>query len=157
LLIIGVRNVAQQVPECGEAVAWLIGKIGPNEKRGLVLRGQEDRQRPASRSLSQQLMGRLIDLVQVRPLLPVHLDIDVELIHQLCGLRIIERLMGHHVTPVAGRVANGEQDRAPRTPGQGEGLLAPLVPVDRIVSVLQQVGAGCLCEMVFFHAGLVRG
>src|SRR3712207_8261525 len=48
----------------------------------------------------------------------------------------------HHVAPVAGGVADGDQhgDGAPL--GLPEGLVAPRPPVDRVLRVLQQVGRG---------------
>src|SRR5690606_11467358 len=52
----------------------------------------------------------------------------------------LERLVGHHVAPVARRVADREQHRHVPPPRLGERLVAPGVPVDRVVGVLAQVG-----------------
>ena len=49
--------------------------------------------------------------VEVGPLLAVHLDADEVLVHQRRGRLVLERLALHHVAPVAGRVADAEQDR----------------------------------------------
>ena len=54
---------------------------------------------------------------------------------------VLERLALHHVAPVAGGVADREQDRLVLRAGARERLLAPRVPVDRIVRVLEQVRA----------------
>ena len=45
------------------------------------------------------------------------------------------------MTPMAGGVANTEQDRQIALLGRGECLLAPLEPVDRVVLVLEEIGA----------------
>ena len=54
---------------------------------------------------------------------------------------VLERLVGHHVAPVARRVPDREQDRLVLGPRRGERVLAPRVPVDRVVGVLAQVRA----------------
>ena len=61
---------------------------------------------------------------------------------------VLERLVLHHVAPVAGRVADREQDRPVLLAGAGERLVAPGVPVDRVLGVLEQVGAGLRGEPV---------
>ena len=67
----------------------------------------------------------------------------------LADFRILEGLMRHHMTPVAGRVADRDQQRPVRL---ARAVAAPQsphgLPVDRIVSVLQQVGRGLLREPV---------
>ena len=52
------------------------------------------------------------------------------------------------MAPVAGRVADREQDRPVLLAGAGQRLLAPRVPVDRVVPVLEQVRAGLAREAV---------
>ena len=61
---------------------------------------------------------------------------------------ILERLALHHVTPVAGGVADRQQQRLVLGAGPGERLLAPRIPVDRVVGVLEQVRAGLVGEAV---------
>jgi hypothetical protein len=81
--------------------------------------------------------------VEVRALLAVDLDVDEQLVHHRGGGRILEALVGHHVAPVAGRVADREQDGAVVLPaGLVKRCGIPRVPVDRIVCMLQQVGTG---------------
>src|SRR3546814_16856067 len=60
----------------------------------------------------------------------------------------LERLVGHHVAPVAGRVADRQQDRDVALAGRRERLLTPGVPIDRVVGVLSQVRAGLVREAV---------
>src|SRR6185312_5371031 len=66
-------------------------------------------------------------------------------------VRRFEALVRHHMAPVAGGVADREQDRPVGAPGLGQRLLAPRPPMHRVVGVLQQVGAGLGAEAV--HAG----
>ena len=69
---------------------------------------------------------------------------------------VLERLALHHVAPVAGRVADREEDRLVLRPGLLQRLLAPGIPVHRVVGVLQQVGAGRRRQSVgVFRRGLV--
>ena len=73
-----------------------------------------------------------VDPVHVGPLLAVDLDVDEALVHQRRDLRVLERLVRHHVAPVAGRVADREQDRLVLGPRLRERLVAPREPVDRV-------------------------
>jgi hypothetical protein len=78
-----------------------------------------------------------VDRVHVRALFPVDLDVHEALVHQLRGLGILERLVCHHVAPVARRVPDGEEHGLVLGAGELEGLLTPLVPVDGVVRVLE--------------------
>ena len=129
---------AQQVGEGRQAVAGFLGEIGAAEERHLV-RGQKHGQRPAAAATGQHLVGQLIDAVQVRPFLAIDLDVDEQAVHHRRRGGVLEGLVRHHVAPVAGRVANGKQDRLVLRARQGQRRVAPGVPVDRVVGVLQQV------------------
>ena len=85
---------------------------------------------------------RLVDLVEVRPLLAVDLDVDEQLVHQRRGLGVREALLVHHVAPVAGGVADGEQNRLVRLARLCQRFVAPGAPMHRIVLVQEQIGAG---------------
>src|SRR5262249_51508072 len=61
---------------------------------------------------------------------------------EACDPGILERFAFHDVAPVAGRVADREQDGFVLGSGAGEGFLAPGGPVDRVVRVLEKVGTG---------------
>ena len=80
-------------------------------KKGRSVRREEHRQRPSSRATGQHLMGALVDLVEVRPLLPVDLYIHEQAVHHCRGVGVLERLMCHHMAPVARRIADGQEDR----------------------------------------------
>jgi hypothetical protein len=79
-------------------------------------------------------------VVEIGALLPVDLDVDEELVHGRRDGLVLERLVLHHVAPVARRVADGEEDGFVLRLRLVQGLGAPGVPVDGVVRVLEQVG-----------------
>ena len=113
----------------------------------LALGRHEDRHGPAAVA-GEQLDGGHVDLVHVGALLAVHLDGYEVLVQDIGGFLVLERFALHHVTPVTGGVAHAEEDGFAAGPGLGEGLVAPGVPVHRVVLVLEQVGAGLGGEAV---------
>src|SRR5918993_2361291 len=88
------------------------------------------------------LGGLHVDSVDVRSLLPVHLDRHKLIVDQLCNVGVLEGLVGHDVAPVACGIADGEKDWDVAGGGLGKGLVAPRPPVHRIVRMLQQIGTG---------------
>src|SRR4029079_9466675 len=70
------------------------------------------------------------------------------LVHQRRGVLVLERLVRHHVTPVTGRVTDGEKNRLLFCPRARECLFSPWLPVHRIVCVLKEVRARLLSETV---------
>ena len=64
--------------------------------------------------------------------------------------------LAHHVAPVAGCVADRDEQRHVATPSFGEGLVAPLVPVDRVVGVLEQVRGRGISQPVHGPQPLTR-
>ena len=136
----GLRDVQHQLPEV------IPGEVGAAEER-LLVRRHEHRHRPAA--LAGHGLGRgHVDRVHVGSLLPVHLDRDHVLVEYRRRLGVLERLVRHHVTPVAGGVAHREQDGDVPPGGLGEGLVAPRPPVHRVVRVLEQVGARRIAQPV---------
>src|SRR5579884_3904650 len=152
-LPVGVRHRLQHLPEGGQPVARLRREVRAAEER-LPLRGEEDGERPAR--LAGEGGDRLqVHGVDVRPLLPIDLDADEELVHQ-GGRRLVgERLPLHHVTPVARRVADRDEQRPVLRPRPLERLRSPRVPVHRVVGVLEEVGARLVREAV--HAPTLAG
>ena len=122
----------------GRAVRLRGREVGAAEERAAVGR-EEHGHRPAALA-GHGLDGLHVDGVDVGPLLAVDLDVDEQLVHHRGGVLVLERLVGHDVAPVAGRVADREQDGLVLGAGPGERLVAPRVPVDRVVGVLAQVG-----------------
>ena len=133
----GERRPAGQVPrrEVGAAV------------ERTAIGGEEDAHRPTA-GAGHRLDGLHVDGVDVGPLLPVDLDRDEGRCQQAGHAGVLEGLVGHHVAPVAGRVADGQEDRLVLGGGLGERLLTPRVPVDRVVPVLFQVGGELTCGCV---------
>ena len=110
----------QQLREGRQPVARLRREVGAGVE-GPALVVEEDGHRPAA--VPGQADGGLhVDRVDVGPLLAVDLDADEALVHQCRDRLVLERLVRHDVAPVAGRVADRQEDRArraaapPRTP-----------------------------------------
>ena len=89
-----------------------------------------------------------VDGVDIGALLAVDLDRDEPVVHEARGFGVFEGLVLHHVTPVARRVPDREQDRLILSLCARERLVAPGVPVDGVVRVLQEVGARFACKTV---------
>jgi len=148
-LVVGVRDGDEQLPESRQAVPRLGREVGAAEER-LADRREENRHRPAAVP-GHRHDGVHVERIEIRPFLPVDLDVDEALVHQRRSLLVLERLVRHHMAPVAGRVADREQDRLVLGAGQLARLLAPWVPVHGILGVLEQVGRGLVREPV--HPG----
>ncbi len=94
--------------------------------------------RPPSRA-GRGLHERHVHAIDVRPLLAIDLDRDEMAIEDLRHLGVLEALVLHHVAPVAGRVADRQEDRLVLAARPLEGVVAPRIPVNRIVLVLKEV------------------
>ena len=122
------------------------GIVGSPIER-LAARRQEDGHRPAA--VPRQRLYRLhVEGVEVGALLAIDLDRHEQVVDQGGGRLVLERLVGHDVAPVAGRIADREEDRLVLGPREGERLLAPRIPIDRVVPVLEQIGARLVGEVV---------
>ncbi len=134
-------DVAQGVEHRGERRASLV--VGRREVRAPVerasVRGQEDAHGPAART-GHGLDGLHVDGVDVGPFLTVDLDAHEAVVEPGRHHRVLERFVGHDMAPVAGRVADGQEDGLVLLGGPGERLGAPGIPVDRIGGVLAQIG-----------------
>src|SRR4051812_35238623 len=73
------RDLPEELHEARPAVSRLLWKIRPAPER-LAIGRQEHGERPAA-LLSEQLQRAHIDMVDIRPLLAIDLDIDEELVH----------------------------------------------------------------------------
>ena len=120
--------------------------VGAAEER-LLLGREEDRHRPAALA-GHGLHGLHVDLVQVGPLFAIDLDADEIAVQEFRDRRVLETLVGHHVAPVAGRIADREEDRLLLRAGTLQRLRAPGMPIDGVLGVLQQVRADFLTELV---------
>jgi hypothetical protein len=135
------RLVAMQLARALEQLQEPVARqVGGAEER-LPVGGEQHGHRPAAAAVHR--LHRLhVDEVDVRSLLAVDLDAHVVLVEDARHLLVLERLALHHVAPVTGGVADREQDRLALAPRALERLVAPRVPVDRVVGVLEQVRAG---------------
>ncbi len=131
----GGFHLDQHVRESGPAVARLLREIGAAPK-GLAVGRQDHRQGPTA-LLSHGCQRGHIDLVDIGAFLAVYLDVDVEPVHQLRDLVVLEAFMRHDVAPVAGGVADRQEDRPVERAGGLQCRFVPGLPVDRIVLVLQ--------------------
>ena len=148
-------NLRQEFDEAGHAVTRGFRKIGAAEIRRLIGQ-QKHRQRPAAVALRQHGVCRLINLIEVGALFAVHFDVDEELVHERGDSGVLERFVHHHMAPVAGRVAHRQQDRFVLCARQIQRFFAPCVPVNGVVGVLLQIGAGFAGETVR-HGCLLAG
>ena len=148
VLAVAVRfsDGLEDAGEGGQAAAVVGREVGAGVER-LAVGREEHRHRPAAMA-GHRLHRAHVDGVDIRALFAVDLDVDEELVHERGDLLVLERLALHHVAPVAGGVADAEEDRLVLAPRAGEGLLAPGVPVDGVVFVLEKVGAGLARESV---------
>ena len=93
-------------------------------------------------------MGQLVDAVEVGPLLAIDLHVHEPAVHQFRGGLVLERLVRHHVAPVAGAVADGEQDRPVGFARFSERRFVPGLPVDGVVGVLPKVQGSLVAQSI---------
>ncbi len=101
--------------------------------------------------LAQGMEGIHVDLVDIGALLAVDLDIDEMLVHELSNLGILETLMGHYMAPVTSGITDRQKHRLVLCTGTGEGIVAPRLPMNRVVSMLEKVWAGFVPEKILVH------
>ena len=127
-------------------MAGLVGKVRAAVER-LALWRQEHAHRPTA-AAGHVLHGSHIDGVEVGPLLAIDLDGHEICVQEARRALVLERLALHHMAPVARRIADRQEDRLVLSVRPRQSLRAPWVPVDRVVRVLEQVGAGLAGESV---------
>src|SRR3954467_4119194 len=88
LALVGMGDSTQEVDKAGTTEARLLGKVGPTPER-LGLRRQKHGQGPAT-PFAHGLERTRVDVVDIRPLLPVNLDVDEERVHHRCDLWILK-------------------------------------------------------------------
>ena len=141
-----LRDRLQQLPEARDPVTRLRREVRARVERSPVGR-QEHRGRPAA--LAGHRHARVHrQRVDVGALLPVDLHVHEEVVHDLRRRGVGERLVLHHVAPVARAVADRDEERPVLGPRSLERLVAPRVPVDRVRGVLEEVRAGRAGEAV---------
>src|SRR5262245_6540172 len=121
--------------------------------KGLSVGRQEHRQGPTSTD-PEHLHHMLVDLVEVWALLTVDLDIHKMPIHDLGDGFGLEGFALHHMAPMAGGVANAEQNGFVLRLGLRQSFLTPGVPIHRIMGMLEEVRARLMNQAVglsMFH------
>ena len=81
-----------------------------------------------------------ISTIDIGPTFAIDLDRNKVAIEKVSDSTMIEALLFHHMTPVAGGITNRQEHRLVLRPGPGERWFSPGIPVHRIVRMLDQVG-----------------
>jgi hypothetical protein len=149
LVPVDAGDLAQHLGETGPAIAGCRREVGAAPERPRVA-VEEHGERPTA-LLAERMQGAHVDGVDVGALLAVNLDVDEEVVHDGRSGRILEALVRHDVAPVAGGVADREQDGLARLLGLGQRLGAPRPPMHGIVLMLEQVRTGLAGQAIFAH------
>ena len=94
-----------------------------------------------------------VDAVQVGAFFAVDLDVDEVLVHEGGDGFVLEGLVRHDVAPVAGGVADAEEDGLVLGAGLGRASSTPGIPVHGVMGVLEQVGAGLVMRRFVWGMG----
>ena len=142
----GLRDAQQDRAKARPSAVILRREISAAGE-GLEVGGQPDAHGPAAPA-GRRLHKGHIDVIDIGALLAVHLDGHEVVVQNPGDLGILERLVLHHMTPVAGRVAHREKDRFIFPARPVKGLLAPGVPRHGIAGMLEQIGAFLMPQAV---------
>ena len=142
----------QHAQQAGAAETVVLRKIRAGIKRRLPGR-HENSERPAS-AAHHGLAHAHVHVIDVGAFLPVHFDRHEMLLQIRGDLGILKRFVFHHMAPVAGGIADGEENRLVLTQRLLESLGAPWIPVDRIARMLQEVGTGRENQPVVFRTAI---
>jgi len=104
-----ICDLLKQLQKTWPAMRGLRRKISAAKKR-LQIRREKNIQRPAA-TASRGLHERHVNLVHVRALLAVRLDADEMFVQIRADFFVLETFAFHDVAPVAGRVADAQEDR----------------------------------------------
>ena len=118
LFTVILSDALQQVLKARQAMPRLGWEIRTAKKRLLGVVGKKYGQWPAAGVLGQDLLGQLVDFVQIGALFTVDFNVDEQLVHKRRCSVVLEGLMRHHMTPVTGCVANRQQNRLAGVPCQ---------------------------------------
>ena len=142
----GRRYGREHLRECGQVSSRRGREIGAGVE-GAAARGGEDRHRPAALS-GHRLQRVHVIGVDVRQFLAVDLHGHEPVVHQRRDCFVLEGFVRHDMAPVAGGVADRDEEGDVTAGRLGEGFLRPHPPVHGIVRVRAQVGAGRVGEFV---------
>ena len=139
--------------EAGHGAAVFRGEVGAAVE-GFALGGEEDGHGPAALA-GDGLYGLHVDAVDIGALFAVNFDVDEAAVHHAGDGGVFEGFALHDMAPVAGGVADAEEDGLVFVAGLLEGFRPPGEPVDGVVGVLEEVGAGFVGESVGHGASIV--
>ena len=114
---------------------------------GLQIGRQPNAHRPPS-TAGRRLYEGHVNPIDIGALLAVDLHIDEAIVHQFRSRIALEALVSHHMTPVTSRVADRQEYRNVPSLRFLESRFAPLLPVDWIARVLQQIGGTTVSQSV---------
>ena len=149
-------NFLEQGGEARTAPSILRRKISPGKKRFLI-GSQEHGHGPATLIPVQRQRGLHVDLIKIGPLFAIDFDADEMLIHDPGDRLVLKRFPLHDMTPMAGGIADGEQNRSIQLRRLGQGLRSPGIPIHRVIGMLQEIGTGLLYEAIRLAAGGCAG
>src|SRR6516162_8600897 len=112
-------------------VGWEIGAT----VKWTTVGSKEDGHGPAT-LLSQGLHCLHVNVIYIGPFFTIYFNRDKMLIHQASCVFVLEGFALHDMAPVAGRVANTEQDRLVLLLRLLQGFFAPRVPFYRVMCML---------------------
>ena len=135
----GQDNAFQERREAGTAVTIIRREIGAAEE-GLQIRCEKNRHGPPATAGGGLDVGHIY-AVDIGPLFAIHFDRHERTVDYFGDRFVLERFALHHVAPVAGGIADGEEDGLVFAASLVESLVAPGIPVDWIMGVLLKVGA----------------
>ncbi len=144
-----LSQALEDAPEAGVSVARLGREVGAAEERPQIGR-KPDGHGPAA-GAGGGLHEEHVDAVDVGALFAVHLDGDEVAVEEGGDVLVLEGLALHDVAPVAGGVADGEEDGLVLVARLLESFFAPGAPVDWIVGVLEQVRTLLVDQGIRWH------
>src|SRR5580700_364113 len=134
---VGVGNAQQHALETRTPVTIVRRKIRPTVKR-LAIRSEKRSERPSALP-ADRAHRSLVPAVNIRTLVAIHFHRNEIVIHNRGYFGIVIRLAVHHMAPVAPYRANVEQHRLVLPPRRRKRLLAPLMPLNRLMHGRSQV------------------
>ena len=149
------RDLEQHVDEPGALPPGRRREIRAAEE-GLEIGREPHAHGPAARA-GRGLHEGHVDAVHVGPFFAIDLHRHELAVEDGCHVEVLERLVRHHVAPVARGVADREKNRLVLQARACEGLVSPGIPVHRVLGVLQQIGALLACQAVGHLPSIAAG
>src|SRR5579883_2915309 len=153
LILVGVGDGEEDAAEAGAAVLVLGREISTAEK-WFPVGHQEAGERPAALP-TDGTNGGLIAGINVGSFVAIDFHGDEMLVDDLRDGRIFVALAVDHMAPVAPDRADVEQDGLALRLRGAESVLAPFMPVDRLMRGGTKVRTGGMFEAVFGHGDLM--